>query len=305
MGLRRLTVLLTVVALLAVACSTDDTDGGLGADSYLDEVRRIEQGREEAVDTVIDALDQAYQTRPRFFQVFEAALEGERVSAALEEARGLDAPPELRAAHRRWIESLEASLAFEKPAREAIDNDDFAALALAIADFATNFLSFVVDVPPGMCEVVTPESLASTEALCRPGDDLPGREYGERLRSAAQVMPVQIGPRISGLQVAFTDEERLAYLDAIQPDVERLFAQTISDIESLDPPDELRADHEAVLTFFRDLLAVAEEITAATAAGDIDRLSELFTESERPAQQLESSVSDDGRRIVGPVLLEQ
>ncbi len=173
-------------------------------------------------------------------------------------------------------------------------------MSLAAADAFVTFGSFATAADSDMCQAVVTSFGGGPDVMC--AIDVPNGEYERSLRSTTSRFLAEIAPRIGGMQPSFTDDEVFTYLDAIQPPVEQVLTEIITEIDRLDPPEQWREDHDAVDAFFRDLLDVAERITVASRDRDIDQLERLFTESGQPMRSLATAVSDDGRELVGFLL---
>lgn len=86
--------------------------------------------------------------------------------------------------------------------------------------------------------------------------------------------------------------------------MEAEFARARERLCALSPPEDLAEDHEAALTFFRDIGDVARRITEAAEADDQRALPRLFDESAQPGTAPDTALSELGRAVFGTLLVD-
>lgn len=137
------------------------------------------------------------------------------------------------------------------------------------------------------------------DAVCLRGDSIPGGEYGRALYDTVLRTQLTVGRRIGFVGLpAFSEDQERRYLTVVQPEVEELFEQALETIRTLAPPEELQDDHALIVGFYEDILATAQEITAAAEQGDSDRLPSLYQESQEPGTMLKQELSAEAQPIV-------
>ena len=119
--------------------------------------------------------------------------------------------------------------------------------------------------------------------------------------TAATVFPL-ISPGSLGLM---DDDEEVRYLAQIQPTVEAEFERARQQLSDLTPPSGSQEDHDAVLTYLRDIADIARRITDAAEANDHAALPSLYDESGRPSLALTRALSEDGKAVFRPLLFEE
>ena len=136
------------------------------------------------------------------------------------------------------------------------------------------------------------------DVVCR--RNAPCGASGEQLHAIVARTELEVGRRIGFSDlVAFTDEERMAFLQIIQPEVEQRFENALAAVRSFDPPADHAADHALVVGFYEDILDVARRITAAAEDGDHRRFQALARESLQPGTTLKQGLSEQGCAILG------
>jgi hypothetical protein len=303
-------VAVTIVSLAALltfgsgedAPATHDPDDP-ALRAYLEAVADIEQVRGEVVAELRTVLLGTYATRESWLAALGNAAEAmaseglEARAAAIEPAEGYEA------SHDGWLESLEAGRDHLAAVMRAVERSDLLNAAVAVSSMEVDAMTVAVTAPPELCaRLAIAAEPQVADVVCRAPDTLPGGSYGHRLHGEMLRIRAEVFPRIAMFPPSLTESETLGLLAVIQPDVERVFAEVLAEVETLDPPGSLREDHDAALGYLRAMGATAEQITAAARAGDAEALEELFARSAEPSQDLARRVSPVGRELLVPVL---
>lgn len=300
---RRLATWTSALAFVVSACTSNGGGGGPEEDrAYLDGVRAAQTIRDDAVRSLTEALSIAYPTRGRLFQVagdieFQAATE-----EALDAAARLTPPAHFQDDHESWVQSMRETLRLFNESQEALERED-------MVDMVVGFMRTEVDLAerlPGwseeFCRAAFPANFEDegADALCLRGDSIAGGEYGQALYETVLRAQLEVGRRIglSGLP-AFSDEQELEYLGIIQPEVEQVLGRALETVRGLQPSEELRADHDAVVRFYEGILQSARRITAAAERGDRDELESSYEASLEPGAMLKQQLSEQGGSIIG------
>lgn len=293
-----------MTALIGAACSSA---GGEGAEltseerSYLDEVAAAEGIRAEARREFDETIQQSYPSPDRVFQLAGEVNFREASERALERGERVDPPGRFREDHRSWLAVLRDEVALMNDLDEALERRDFPRLVLVSVRSQLAIGERLPAWSESFCRA-TAGDFHGDGVVCLRGASIPHGEYGQELYGVWLRARTEIDPRIAtGALELFQDDDLFRYLGAIQPDVERILAEIHQEVAALEPPNELRGDHEAVLVYFEELLDVARRITRAAEAGDREQLRSLFSESAEPQQKLLSSLSG-GLEIPGMFL---
>ena len=137
-------------------------------------------------------------------------------------------------------------------------------------------------------------------AVCTAPESLPGGAYGRAMFKRLTTFGVAFGFRVSGVLNTMTSDELLAYLTAVQPDVERAVAETADAMRTLTPPSEFERDHAAMLQFLDEIGAATVAISAATNERDVDAVLAGFGESRDSLVRAQAEISDTYRPIAAP-----
>lgn len=81
--------------------------------------------------------------------------------------------------------------------------------------------------------------------------------------------------------------------------MEQLLGRALETVRGLQPPEELEADHDAVVGFYEGILQAARRITAAAERGDRDELESSYEASLEPGAMLKQQLSEQGGSIIG------
>ena len=225
----------------------------------------------------------------------DADLSG-TLEATLERAQQIDPPDRFRADHQQFLQFLKDALPYVRQHDQSVAGDDlvsvFAAQAEALVrrerlshqtshDFCRAVL--VPDGPP-------PPGVPPPPPICGADGPLPGGEYGLALHDIFGRYQSEFGPRVTSFPPVFTQDELFAALLTINPLIETVIKETLEEVKALEPPAELRADHDRLIQYLEENLETASAITRAAEARDLDRIQDdLFP---RSGEVLCSAVQD-------------
>lgn len=301
---------LLVMGMAAASCSSSNNDDGGAAEGtsdvvgYLVHVTEVEQARASMFREVGETLNRQYSDRQGFFDAVEA-IDPSPVDELIEGARALDPPSEHADDHAAWVATFDSAREALEEVQTAVGDDDFVGVLTAGNRVFIDVETFIVGSGPKFCRALVEGGageLFRSGTPCTDPDELPGGEYGLTARRAALREPSEISPLIGPKFQSGTDEEMIEYLDTVQPTVDRTFREILETLRSLEPPQDLAADHEAVITYFEGISRIAGEVTDATKEGDDERLQRLFADSRTPARELDEALSADGGRLFDVLL---
>jgi hypothetical protein len=300
---RRWPIVLGVLAVVAAGCSSSESDrrgDELSAEesAYLEEVRDAEDLREEVHGSIREALERSYRTRDTLLALLREQRPGSALMATLSAARQIQPPPRFEEDHASWIASLRESVRLAGDAEEAALRGDLVGVSIALMHSTVDLARRVAAWSEPFCRVVVGRAAGGPSVLCVPDESVPGEEYGARVHGLLKRFSLELRPRVSGFPADFAAEELFAYLTTVQPEVEDLIERTRNEMLGLDPPEELRPDHEVLLRYFEDTLDVAVRITRAAQEGNLPALQVLFGESSHTLERTQQQLSDEARPIV-------
>ncbi len=272
--------------------------------SYLADLDRVVKTMSQIAGSIFGPLSETFPDEDRLFEALEGAGYA-RFGQAVEQAEALVPPTRFAADHGRFLDFMRSARDIAHEVQAALDARDIAGVALGGVQFlllqarsAAGYVSptFCVhsfgpaaNLPPG---VVRP--------LCNAPDELPGGEYGRRVHAIFLDFSIEFGPRVTGVLQSMPPRDLYAFLGEIQPDVERLIGETRAAMRELTPPEDLRADHARVVRFLDEILEVAEAITAAAAAQNLNAVLTEFGRSGEVTNSAVESISDQYRPLVEP-----
>lgn len=283
-------------------------------DPFLNAVAEADRPADEAIETFSSRLQTQYTDRNSYLDAFTDIGLRDAISTFLDQARDLDPPEKYAEEFRLWVDNLEEELELAGELDEALEARDLGAVASAVTRLNAEFRGVLFEITassPDFCRAVASDTSGDpgverqVESTCVTPDDLPGGEYGREANLIAREVAATVFPLIGTAPLnLLDDDERVALLAQIQPTVEAEFARARERLSTLSPPEDLAEDHEAALTFFRDIGDVARRITEAAEANDQEALPRLFDESAQPGTALDTALSEQGRAVFGTLLVD-
>ena len=153
------------------------------------------------------------------------------------------------------------------------DDGDLVGIVVARAELLAAREVFLTEVSPAFCQALTEPGAPP----CNRGDAVRDGEYATELGALSRRFSAEFGPLVSGFLPALSAKEFFESLLELQPSVEGLIDNMAEGMRELDPPTELRGDHDRTIRYFEELLAVSRSITQAARDGQQDKLlMELF-----------------------------
>ena len=263
---------------------------------YLDRLDAGVSRIEAAFDAVGRDLRQTYPTRERLMSSLRQADAFGAVRALLDDLRQAEPPERFRADHAGLV-GLLSDLATTSNLTQALENDDLVGVSLACKDFLVGMGRVAQQATRPFCRAA---AFGNPGATC--DDDVPGGEYGVALRRAFNRSAVEFGPRVSSFPVGLATDELFTALEVLQPEIIQALEETGAAVRALQPPPELRADHQRIVTYWEDTLEVSRAISRAVEARDAPEQRLQFRESGVVFCTAARSLSDSVRPILGPHL---
>ena len=285
-----------LVATLFGEASEDQIVLTSAESQYLDRLNAGASRIEAAFDAVGRDLSQTYPTRERLMGALRQADTGGAVRALLEELRQLAPPERFRTDHEGLVGFL-SDLATTGNFDQTLEDDDLVGASLARKDFLVGMGRLAQGSLPPFCRAA-----AFGDANAIFDDDVPGGEYGVALRQALNRSAVEFGPRVSSFPLGLATDELITALEILQPEIIKALEETGAAVRALQPPPELRADHQRIVAYWENVLVVSRAISRAVEARDTLEQQRQFRESGVVFCGAAQNLSDAIRPILGPHL---
>lgn len=253
--------------------------------AYLDGVRAaFDQfhGRQAAFR---ETLKQRHTTTASFFEALEEADVAAAFAPVLERVRALDPPAPYAADHARLLTYLEDAVRLDRILADAVAARDVVAFMVTNPRVGEAGIMIYVNLSAGLCNVV---ARGDERGFCQ-REDLPGGEYGSALAELVAATAAEVLPRTAGPIGLLTPSAQFQALKVLQADLIEVLERAESAVRALEPPGDLRADHQRLLRFFEELGDVVHAIYGATETQDFRR---YFDESEELADVICRAADD-------------
>ena len=110
-------------------------------------------------------------------------------------------------------------------------------------------------------------------------ETVPGGDYGAQVYDTMTRFFAGAFSRLIRFGPEYEVEDILATLSVIQPELVQLYSETQGEFEGLQPPDEFAADHDLLIKYFEDGLAIERSRSRAVAAQDVETYQTLSGEA--------------------------
>lgn len=231
------------------------------------------------------AMRQLYPTVAGIFQALREAGAGEAVAAAQAAALAIEPPDSMADDHAIMLRYFEEAVRLDREIGESVERGDVAAFMIANVGLGRAAGLAVFDVHPAVC------SVGFNALLCGGPGAVPDDEYLRGVHLTMRQLRIDFFPP-NGPWSAFdlvppaSDEDLFGAVAIIGPDAIAALDNASGAIAALEPPDNLRGDHDALLAFLRETRETQVAIVDFAAAGEgagmrvaIDDTETLFCES--------------------------
>ena len=278
----------------ATPAATEDIALSEPEEQYLKDMAAIDTRIGAKVVAVDIALNTTWPTRGRLISVMQDADVGATFDTMLKEVERLVPPDRFRSDHDLYVQSLQDSLALSEDFARALADEDLVATYLIRADLFLTRTSLLLAASPAFCDA----ALRVISPGCESAEPLPLGAYGAELRSIVRRFTAEFDPRVGSFPPAFTPEEWFTALAALQPEIIEAIEDGLAALQPLEPPEEIRADHDRIIQFFEEILDVAQAISQAAEAGDFDKTEEEFQRSGAVVCSARGDLSAEVKPIV-------
>ena len=273
---------------------------------YLERLGAAEAKIGEVVNSIGEALDQSWHTRGLILGVLKEADISGTLKTVLGDVEQLNPPDRFRADHERFVQFLrDEGIPYSGEHDRAVDDGDLVGVVVGRARLLAARGRVDIEVSPVF-------NIALSGSDAPPIDDggppdpppinridgdgpFPEGAYEAELSDIVGSFITEFRPRVTGFLRALTPDELFESLAILQPEIEAVLKEAGESVRALEPPNELRADHEVLIRYFEETLEVARAITRAAKDQDSAKLREEFTRS--------GIVLCDARRDLSPALI--
>ena len=210
--------------------------------------------------------------------LIDALLEagvGTAFTGTLEALAGLSPPERFRAEHERMVDVTRELVRLDGEAAQAVEDDDLVRFVLVNGELGQVSFSVLLGFSATFCQ----NAFAADDVrapLCGPAGPLPGGEYGASLHEALRRFEPGLSSAMGvfGFPLSLRPDELATVLATQGSTFREQLREVRAQVESLTPPEELRADHDRLVAYYdrfidgvSDLIA-PEAGDAETARGD-------------------------------------
>ncbi len=209
---------------------------------------------------------QAWPTRERLFTALYDAGAGTAWDDSLAAVEKLEPPRRFQDDHEILLSGLAEIVRNDAAIGESLKDDDLVGFIVGNSESGITILLLFSELSPRFCQAFFDRD--DPNAPCRSGEPLPGAEYGLKLELIMLHFEAQFGPRTGPFEAAFASEEEItAALDQLFSPLVSVTEATLAELSQLEPPEDLRGDHEILVQYVTDqqsqVLAALDAIEAA------------------------------------------
>ena len=278
---------MVVTALAVVACGTPEPTPtptpsptptatpppaalSAGEMEYFEQVQAAQKLTESKFENFGAIFGRAWPLRSLLIDALLEAGVGTAFTGTLEALAGLSPPERFRADHERMVDVTRELVRLDGEAAQAVKDDDLARFVLVNGELGQVSSSVL----PGFSATFCENAFATDDeraALCGPAGPLPGGDYGARLNEALRRFEpgFRSAGGVFGFPLSLRPEELAAVLATQGSTFGEQLREVRAQVESLTPPEELRADHDRLVAYYDGFIDRVNKLIAATEAGDV------------------------------------
>ena len=260
---------MVVTALAVAACGTSDLSAE--EEEYFEEVRAAKALTTSKFDNFSEIFGQAWPLRSFLIDALLEAGVGTAFTGTLQVLEELTPPERFRADHERMVEAARESVRVDGEIAQAVKDDDLARFVLLNGELGQVNSS----VAPGFSAAFCKNAFETEEdpaTLCGPAGPVPGGEYGASVHDALRRFEpafMTVGG-VFGFPLTLRPDELAKVLATQAPIFGEHLHEVRAQVESLTPPEELRADHDRLVAYYDGFVDGVSKLTAAVEAGDVE-----------------------------------
>ncbi len=259
---------MVVSALAVAACGPSDLSAE-EEEEYFEEVRAARALTTSKFDNFSEIFGQAWPLRSLLIDALLEAGVGTAFTGTLQVLEELTPPERFRADHERMVEAARESVRVDGEIAQAVKDDDLARFVLLNGELGDVNSS----VAPGFSAAFCKNAFDPDEAaLCGPAGPGPGGEYGASVHDALRRFEPAIMTLggVVGFPLTLRPEELAKVLATQAPIFGKHLQEVRAQVESLSPPEDLRADHDRLVAYYDGISDGVSRMTAAVEAGDVE-----------------------------------
>lgn len=293
-------VVLTSVAVMA-ACGDSDDEQAVSVTTPEAEYLEKVDGYVGKIDGMVDGINQdlgrMWPTSGALIRVLEDADLSGTLETVAEDVGHLAPPGRFQVDHERYTAGLLQALDAARDHDRALDDNDLVSAFVARADVEVALELTYAELSPDLCSVVVASERAAE--LCAGDQSIPGGEYGTGVRSVIKRYAAKFAPLAASFPDAFTPEERYVALEALKPAIENVLQETLGSLRALEPPQDLRSDHDRVIQYVEETSEIFQAMARAVDAQDSTKTREEINRSATVFCDAREDLSPTAKAIVG------
>ena len=245
---------------------------------YIEQVRSGWRNFHDKSEGFRAVFGQVYSMKSRLFEALHDAGAGTAFVGALRSIEEMIPPARFQEDHQIMVQALTELVAIDSDVGAAVENQDLAAFAIANARLTESALLLLSRLDPRVCSAT--EAADFPFQLCDSfRETVPGGDYGAQVYDTMTRFFAGAFSRLIRFGPEYEVEDILATLSVIQPELVQLYSETQGEFEGLQPPDEFAADHDLLIKYFEDGLAIERSRSRAVAAQDVETYQTLSGEA--------------------------
>lgn len=278
--------MLAAGALVIAACGGDDSGESAPAEApaltledraYLSDVGAAFQRSDSNFEKFNAALARSFASPEAILSALVEAGAGTTFDPVLEALKEIEPTERFVEDHRILVEGLERMVEADRGIGAAAADDDIVGFELGNVNLALANGAMRLNLSSEACS-----GLPGEGHLCAPDFELPGGEYGAALNDVMRRLAAEFAPRVGVLQdspqgpflaltyvLLYSPQELEAVYGAVGTDTKAVLADAASAVNDLEPPEDLKADHQRLQTWFDETSDAIEALFLAT--GEVDR----------------------------------
>lgn len=305
-------VLLLVLAVIGIACAASGPDtaqdpsptrpsGGelAAADTeLLRQIAALDKRVQSDEQLLVERLSGLQLDKGQLFGALSEANPSLDLSRMHEVARQLGPVDSLRPSHKRYIRYLQDIAARSRSFEQTVVGEDLIAVHQYAIDIMVARAMMLAEVSPVFCA----EALVVRAEDCRRIEAPAGGDYGMALRTAFRSLSSQIETRTEFFPTQYEQDEIGPATAALMEGVITSLQRTTESVRALEPPLELRADHERIMRFLSESLTVLD-MSRPDQLGS-EQMNELLEDFVALTEETGSDLSAAAKVIVSPFFSE-
>ncbi|MCH7809017.1 MAG: hypothetical protein IH863_00380 [Chloroflexi bacterium] len=307
-------------ALIIAACGGNDADESdpveaseltLEDRAYLSELAPA-FGRSDAnFDKFNAVLSRSFASPEAILSALVEAGAGTSFDPVLEALKEIEPTERFVEDHRIIVEGVERMVEADQAIGAAAADDDIVGFQLGNLNLALVQGAMTLELSFEACT-----TLPSQGPLCVPPGELPGGEYGVALNDVMRGLAAEFPPRVGVLQespqgpfsaltylLLYSPEELVTLYGAVDTEAQAVLAEAASAVNDLEPPDDLKTDHERLQAWFDETADVLEALFLATGEDDQNERDSLRTRFRLALCSAADDFSPEATALVGAFFL--